>query len=345
MSAHASHLVGPLLRYAREREYAADLTRYGLLADAWTRDASPITDQALGRLFDDLAIALDEPHLGLILPASLRFQRYALPELAARASATLRDAMREWTRFSALIHPAIEFTLEERGALAHLRHRMLGHPRGLSRHLNEFALAAAVHGMRETSGVGPSIVEVHFVHARPRVLGPLREFFGTSTLCFGALANELAIDAASLDRAQLTADARLLATVTALGEGALAAQPVQLDSLRTRVAAQVREQLHRGEVRIRPLARALHLSVRTLQRRLGEEGTSFAGLVDQVRQEEARALVQRSDLSLATVAAHLGFAEFATFSRAFKRWTGMAPGAYRTQSDLASVARRGASRP
>jgi AraC-like DNA-binding protein len=332
MIARPSHLVGPLLRYARERDHAPELRLYGLGVDALTRDESPIADAALGRLFDDLAIALDEPNLGLILPAKLRFERYALPELAARASATLRDAMQQWTRFSMLIHPGIECAFEECGALAHWKHSISGHPRGLSRQLNEFVLAAAVHAMRETSGAGPRVIEAHFVHARPRSLRPLREFFRTETLRFGALTNMLVIEARSLDRPQLTADARLLATIAALGGQALAAQPNGSDSLRARVTDRVRAQLQQsGEPRMRPLARELHMSVRTLQRRLGEEGTSFATLVDDVRHELARALVRRADVSLADVAARMGFADFATFSRAFKRWTGLAPGAYRTQ--------------
>jgi AraC-like DNA-binding protein len=331
MSAHASHLVGPLLRYAHEREHVPELARYGLSADALTRDESPIANEALGRLIDDLAIALDEPNLGLILPAKLRFERYTLPELAARASATLRDALQQWVRFSALIHPTIAFAFEERDGLARWSHRSLGHPRGLSRHLNEFALAAALHSTRETSRVGPRVLEVHFVHARPRALAPLREFFRTDVLHFGALANALVIESASLDRPQLTADARLLATVSALGDRSLTAQPRAADAVRTNVAALLRTQLAQGEVRIRPLARQLHMSVRTLQRRLGDEGTSFAGLVDEVRHELSRALVRRTDLSLVEVAARVGFAELSTFSRAFKRWTGLAPGAYRSQ--------------
>jgi AraC-like DNA-binding protein len=332
MNARPSHLVGPLLRYARERDHTPELSCYGLDSDALTRDESPITDAALGRLFDDLALALEEPNLGLILPGGLRFERYALPELAARASATLREAMQQWTRVSALSHPAVECAFEECGALAYWKQRMIGHPRGLSRHLNEFALAGAVHALRETSGVGPRVLEVHFVHARPRALGPLREFFRTDTLHFGALANTLVIDASSLDRPQLTADARLLATIAALAGDSPAARPSDSAVLRGRVAERVRTQLQQdGEVRIRPLARELHMSVRTLQRRLGEEGTSFAGLVDEVRHELARALLRRSDLSLVDVAGRVGFAEFATFSRAFKRWTGIAPGAYRNQ--------------
>ena len=71
------------------------------------------------------------------------------------------------------------------------------------------------------------------------------------------------------------------------------------------------------------------MSVRTLQRRLGEEGTSFAALVDEARHALSRELLGGTDLPLVEVASNLGFAEFATFSRAFKRWTGLAPGAYR----------------
>lgn len=332
MSAHTVQLVGPLLRYAREREISLQLGRYGLSEDALTRDESEIEDEALGQLFDDLALALDAPNLGLLLPARLRFERYALPELAARASATLRESLQQWTRFSVLLHPSVEFTFEEREGDARFSHRTLGHPRGLSRHLNEFALAAAVHHGRETSGVGPQVLAVHFVHARPRALEPLRSFFKTDQLHFGALANTLVIASSSLDRPQLTADARLLATITALGQTSLAERAPDAESLRGRVAQQLRAQLARGEVRIRPLARELHMSVRTLQRRLGEEGTSFAALVDEVRHELSRQLVSSIDLPLVEVASKLGFAEFATFSRAFKRWTGVAPGIYRSRA-------------
>jgi hypothetical protein len=132
---------------SRAREHAPELARYGLDADALTRDESPITSEALGRWFDDLALALGEPNLGLILPAKLRFERYSLPELAARASATLRDGLQQWLRFSALIHPGIEFAFEERDELARWSHHSSGHPRGLSRHLNEFTLAAALHAI------------------------------------------------------------------------------------------------------------------------------------------------------------------------------------------------------
>jgi AraC-like DNA-binding protein len=330
---HPSHLVGPLLRYARAQGERLDLAQFGLSDAAFERDASPISNPSLGALFDALAGRLDEPHLGLVLPAQLQFQGYALPELAARASATLRAAFQQWARYAALLHPSVSFSFEESAGVAHFSHHTLGYPRGLSRHLNEFALAAAVHFSRETSGFGPVVCEVHFVHARPPRLERLQTFFRTPALHFGALDNRLVMDSASLDRPQLTADARLLKTVESLGDSSLSQREPDAAGMHAAVVAQLQQQLESGEVAIRKVARALHMSVRTLQRRLEGEGTSFANLFDQVRQQRAREWVGEQRLPLGEVALRLGFAEFATFSRAFKRWTGLAPGAFRAGSE------------
>jgi AraC-like DNA-binding protein len=330
--AQASHLVGPLLRHLRDCGEDIELESFGLTIEAFERDASPITNLALGRLFDEVARVLDEPNLGLVLPAKLKFQQYAIPELAARASATLRESLEQWARYASLVHPSVVFALDEAGGRARFSHRTLGHPRGVSRHLNEFALAAATYFGRQTTDGGPLVLEAHFVHARPRSLEGLEAFFKTSALFFGADANLLVIDSASLDRAQRTADPRLLATVQSIGAGELRGQKRSWSGVRAQVASQLRAELASGEVRIRKLARSLHMSVRTLQRRLDEEETTFAEVLDEVREELARDLVSALDVPLAEVAQRLGFAEFATFSRAFKRWTGRAPGAFRVGS-------------
>ena len=321
-SALSSHLVGPLLRYARERGELIELARFGLTSEAYAHDEAVISNEQLGHLFDAVATRLDEPHLGLLLPGQLRFERYAVPELAARASATLHEAMQQWARFAGLVHPSISFQLEEADGAVHYTHRTLGHPRGLSRHLNEFALAAAVHFGRETSDSGPRVLAAHFPHARPRSLEQLQTFFRTQALFFGAAFNRLVLEPASLAQAQRTADPRLLATVEALGELALTRTAAPVSQL---VSTRLEEQVRRGQVHIRKLARELHMSVRTLQRRLDEEGTSFAALLDQVKHQLACALVEDPQLSLPEIAALLGFGEVASFSRAFKRWTGITP--------------------
>lgn len=76
-------------------------------------------------------------------------------------------------------------------------------------------------------------------------------------------------------------------------------------------------------------ADALHMSASTLQRRLASDGTSFQALKDELRRDLAIVRLNTSTASLATLADELGFADSAAFQRAFKGWTGSAPGAYR----------------
>ncbi|MBZ0119629.1 MAG: helix-turn-helix transcriptional regulator [Sandaracinaceae bacterium] len=81
------------------------------------------------------------------------------------------------------------------------------------------------------------------------------------------------------------------------------------------------------------MAKGLATSARTLQRTLRDEGSSFAALLDQARAATARAYLRDPALSLAEIAWLLGFSDQSTFSRAFKRWTGATPGAFRTSSE------------
>jgi len=77
------------------------------------------------------------------------------------------------------------------------------------------------------------------------------------------------------------------------------------------------------------IAHALGLSQRSLRRKLDQEGTSFRTLVEDERRELALQLLTGSDMRLDEVAIHLGYTDTASFTRAFRRWMGCSPGAYR----------------
>src|SRR5262249_45022223 len=77
------------------------------------------------------------------------------------------------------------------------------------------------------------------------------------------------------------------------------------------------------------VARALRMSRRTMSRRLEQEGTSFAEELDNARRELAIAYVHEAETPLKEVAFRLGFSHAESFHRAFKRWTGETPLAYR----------------
>ncbi|MGH7439365.1 MAG: helix-turn-helix transcriptional regulator, partial [Polyangiaceae bacterium] len=84
-----------------------------------------------------------------------------------------------------------------------------------------------------------------------------------------------------------------------------------------------------GPPALSQLARAMGVSERTLQRRLGEEGTTVQHLTEDVRHELSLEYLRDRSLSVGEVADRLGYSSLAAFSRAFRRWRGVSPAAHR----------------
>jgi AraC-like DNA-binding protein len=99
--------------------------------------------------------------------------------------------------------------------------------------------------------------------------------------------------------------------------------------LEAALRARLRSALADGDADVTRMARQMGLSVRTLQRRPDEAGRSFAAVVDDFRREEAARLLSDPALALSRVAERLGYAEQASFTRAFTRWYGAPPGKWR----------------
>ncbi|CBL46467.1 Transcriptional regulator, AraC family [gamma proteobacterium HdN1] len=98
------------------------------------------------------------------------------------------------------------------------------------------------------------------------------------------------------------------------------------------VRRHINQALADSELSLADIAVVLHVSERTLQRQLSQEGTSFRQLMDDVRREAARRHVLERRSSVSEIAFALGFNDSGNFSRAFKRWFGCAPQAYRQRS-------------
>ena len=324
-----SGLVPTLLRFVRSHQRDAELLirRFKLPADVETRAEVPITALDLGLLLEAASGELDDPFLALRLPVELTPRAYGLSELAVRASPTLRDALQRMVRYAPLEHEPLVLSLEERPGAVALLCRVVGHPRGLTRHAHEYVLASALTQARVLTGRAVDPQAVWFIHARPRHLQPLHRFFGTPELDFGRADNGLLLDAAWLETPLLTADTRLLATAEQLAESVLRGR-APVEDFTPRVVARITEALETG-ADAEAIAARLHMSKRTLQRRLEEGGVSFQQLLERVRAEKARELMGNDRLTLADVAFQLGFSDVSSFSRSFRRWTGVSPGRYR----------------
>jgi AraC-like DNA-binding protein len=100
-------------------------------------------------------------------------------------------------------------------------------------------------------------------------------------------------------------------------------------NISVQVKSKIIELLPSGEIREEEVAEALNVSLRTLQRKLREEGESYAHIVKVVKKEMAENYIQDSQLSINEIAYLLGFSDQANFTRAFRRWNGNTPSQYR----------------
>ena len=85
----------------------------------------------------------------------------------------------------------------------------------------------------------------------------------------------------------------------------------------------------RAETSLAEVSKLFSIHPRTLNRRLRDQGTSFKALIDAMRYDMARQLLRDTRLPAAEIAAALDYSEPAAFNRAFRRWSGMAPLAWR----------------
>jgi len=99
-------------------------------------------------------------------------------------------------------------------------------------------------------------------------------------------------------------------------------------SLTGAVVQILKRTLTSGFPTIEQTAQELHLTKRTLIRRLNDEGAAFQKLKDTVRRDRASYLLSKNVLSVQEVSEQLGFSDSAVFARAFKNWTGMSPSEY-----------------
>ncbi|MBS2018219.1 MAG: helix-turn-helix domain-containing protein [Deltaproteobacteria bacterium] len=322
-AASPSTLAPALLRWIAER--GGDVSAYAEPA-ALDRDELPFTARALAGLLRVASEIVVEPHVSLRLPTELAYRRYDAVALACRAAKSPEEVLRIHARWAALVFPELEAEVKVEPEGIRFEAWVRGQPRGLGSWVDEYVVALVLARCRR-GGASVAARSVALVSARPRDLAPLYEAFGTREIAFGSerCAIELAIDVA---RRELPGgDAAMVATAEQMAEAAMVATP-RSGRLRDLVAAKIEAALP-GDTSADAIAASLHMSARTMQRRLESEGTRFGEVLDQARELRSRRLLDDATLPLAEVAYRAGFADLATFSRAFKRWTSLTPGAYR----------------
>jgi AraC-like DNA-binding protein len=308
---------------ARDVDLSGPLHALSLSPGALAADDARVAAHAVVELWGAAARASGDPDFGLhagaaTTPASLGALGYALA-----TSATIADALERCARYARLLDTA-GFSVVEEGGRVWLRFRP-----GAGRPYAEAIVAAVVAMMRQLTGADVRPVFVAFEHPRPPSVAEHERILGATPVFGHAAGNWVAFDAALLAMPCVRADPALARHLDRSARAALAELPIE-GVVRARVCDAIAARLEDGEApSATSIARHLALTTRTLHRRLRAEGTTFSVLVDEARFARAAAWLRDASVSTDDIARRLGFSETSAFSRAFRRWAGESPRAFR----------------
>ena len=241
------------------------------------------------------------------------------------ASSSIRTAFERLQRFLQIINRMSQVTLVEQDDC--LQARVVVRLESLNRWLRDDAIVATLVAMcRFNLGADFKPAAVGFRHPAPVEPGPYEDLFGCP-IVYGLDYNFVAVRLVDADRALSSSNPQLARLNDQVAIRYLA-QVSRLDIV-NQTKTEIIDHLPSGSLSIKSVAQALHMTTRTLRRRLAGENKSFKQLVSEVRQDLAIQYIHDRSLTLTEVSFMLGFSEASSFSRAFRNWTGRTPGEMR----------------
>ena len=194
---------------------------------------------------------------------------------------------------------------------------------------DEFGIALTLLRLREEAGEACRPSYISFQHM-PEDTTEIQEMFGCPVHACAAW-NGFALSLSTWNLPLRRRDPILAKLLQQQADEAIARLPRMEDGLYD-VRRALASRVAGGDIRIQSVARALAISVRSLQRRLATAGSSYHRLVDLARKDAAERYLTTSSFSIGEVAYLLGYSEAAAFNRAFRRWHTSTPQAFRAQS-------------
>ncbi len=281
-----------------------------------------IPESARCRVWLEAAEQSRDPLFGLHVAEHAQVGAFDVLEYALYFSSTLGDGLQHILRFYRVLCDAWAFKCEAHAGTMRMRRVERTPPPEAEANFAWLVLRA-----RALTGVEVAPREVRFTHAAPEDTRPHAALFrcpvrfrsSTSVLVFDEKALAVRVRSAN------PGVERILERYM----GEILERLPKSESFIERTRSVVSRTLCSGHPNLRRTAHELHASPRTLQRKLGEHGTSHTELVDSVRREMAERLVADKRLSITEVAFLLGFADVSGFRRMYKRWTGVSPSSAR----------------
>ncbi|MGO9700575.1 MAG: AraC family transcriptional regulator ligand-binding domain-containing protein [Xanthobacteraceae bacterium] len=276
-----------------------------------------------------LAQALDDRLLGFHVALDMDLRRTGFLYYVAASSAVLSDALHGIARYSTMFNEGIKLKTEVGHALR-IGFEYAGVSRQSDRHQIEAWTTAITRCCREITGRELQPTNVSIIHQRIPQSVEIDSFFGRAVE-FGADQDEVTFAGETAKLPIVHADPYLNKVLIGYCEDVLARRKARLGALQADVENALAALLPHGRTGIESVAAKLHVSPRTLRRKLAAEGVTFAGILEDVRRALAKHYLAEQDLSITRIAWLLGYTEVSAFSHAFRRWTGRPPRAVRSQ--------------
>lgn len=299
--------------------------RAGVPDTALDADDVLVEDVALARVLEIAAAELACPDLGLRVAARQDVSLLGPLALAIQNAPSIGDALEATSRYLFVHAPGMRIWLQPdpdgvRGVDA-LRYDVT--PAGIDppRQGTDVSLGSLHRAIVSLVGGSYGLRTVDLPHQPLAPRSVYEEFFGVPVR-FGRPAALLRLPSSLGDLPLAVRDE----SVRQMALDFLARQSPAGDVLLTsRTQGALQQLLGTSAPGIEAVAQLLDLHPRTLQRRLADEGTTFAAVLDGVRRAAAHRYLVTTDLPLSQVAGLLGFSEQAVLSRACRRWWGLTP--------------------
>jgi AraC-like DNA-binding protein len=311
------------------------LRRAGLRREQLADPFAGVPDAAFGRLWAAAFALQPDPNLPIQAGLATPFGAFGILDHLVGSAHTVGEAMQTLALFFRLVSTTI--TLE-------LRHDagdslwLVKTPSSLDDAISDAWTLALLVGRMRSVCASFTVEQLALTRPDDGQAGPVGMMLGTEVM-LGAPRAGLRLRHGVWREQLHSADPVLYATLHTLAArtdiAAFAADPLQ-HALRDQLDAAIKA----DTLSVAQVAAQLGVSARTLQRRLAAEQISFQELLDAYRQERAMELLREGRLAIGEVAYALGYGEQSAFTRAFRRWTGLAPRAWLTgQSRRDSPAR------
>ena len=301
------------------------LENTGLPADTLAHPESMISYQRMALLLDDCARQSGNPLFGLELGLRAGTAVFGQLLYLVKSANTVGESLTELARYYHLHSSSGAVKMEVHNKLAILEYMPVLREGIPSRQAIEHGVAVGRQLLRMLLGSNWSPSGLYLQTAAGAPARSYQRLLATAPH-FNSERNAWTFDAVLLESPLSDADPALHALMQAHIEKLDELAPKELPAF---VSQLLRTLLPNGQVSLEYVADYMMLGTRTLQRMLMEEGTSFQALLNETRQAEASRYLKESEISLTQMAGLLGYADLATFSKAFQRWFGVSPRQWR----------------